>query len=277
MRLRAAFAALLLGTLALVAGGCGSASLEGVAEAASKTASASSVHFSMTLSQSVAGGQPVVVKGSGGFDGPAKKLAMSMDMSGMAAAFGGGLAPGGFEVEAVMDGLVMYLRLPLLDAMLPAGKRWVSMDLAKIGEAAGVNVESLMSVGGNDPRRMLEYLRSATDLEEAGEDTVRGVATTRYRGTLDLQKAIDALPAEQRAAASAAMGLLKQAGLGSVPVQAWVDLEGYVRRIRQTYAYELGGMKSSASLEFDYFGFGQPVDVTVPHAAETVDVSSLGS
>jgi hypothetical protein len=273
MRLRAALALLVLGTLALVASGCGSASLEGVAGAASKTATASSVHFSMTMSQSVPGGQPVVITGSGGFDGPAKKLAMSMDMSAMAAAFGGGrLAPGGFEIEAVMDGLVMYLRMPLLDTMLPPGKRWVSMDLARLGEAAGVNLESLMSVGGNDPRRMLEYLRSATDLEEVGEDTVRGVATTRYRGSLDLERAVDTLPAEQRQAAEAAMGLLKQAGLGSVPVQVWVDEDGYVRRIRQTYSYEFVGVKSSASLELDYFGFGKPVDVTVPPASETVDV-----
>lgn len=278
MGLRGTLAALLAGALALVAGGCGSASLEGVAEAASRTASAESVHFSMTMSQSLPGGQPLVISGSGAFDGPAKKLTMSMDLSGMAAAFGGGsLTPGGLKLEAVMDDLVMYMRMPLLDAMLPAGKRWVRMDLEKLGEQAGVDMQQLMSLGANDPRRMLDYIRTAADLEEAGAETVRGVATTRYRGTIDVAKALEALPAEQRPLAEAAMGMLREAGLDSVPVEVWVDGDGYVRRIRQTYSMELGGRQSAARTELELFGFGTPVDVTVPPAEETVDVSSLGS
>ena len=176
-----------------------------------------------------------------------------------------------------MDGLVMYMRMPLLGALLPGGKQWVRMDLEKVGKAAGLDVQQLMGVGGSDPRRMLDYIRSAADLEEVGEDTVRGVATTRYRGTFDVAKALEALPAEQRPLAEAGMAMLRQAGLDKVPVQVWVDDEGYVRRIRQTYAFELAGQRSSTSVELELFGFGDPVEVTVPSADETVDVSSLGS
>lgn len=278
MGLRATLAALLLSVLAVVATGCGGASLEGVAQAASKTANADSVHFAMTTTQTLPGGQQAAITGEGAFDGPGGKLTMTMDMSSLASAFGGSVPPGGFRIDAVMDDLVMYMRVPALAAFLPAGKQWVRMDLEKLGESAGLNMQQLMSMGGgNDPRRMLDYIRSAADLEEAGEDTVRGVATTRYSGTFDVTKALDALPAEQRPLAEAGMAMLRQAGLDQVPVQVWVDEDDYVRRIRQTYSLKLGGQQSSTSVELEFFGFGDPVNVTIPPADQTVDVSSLGS
>ncbi|HEV2810764.1 MAG TPA: hypothetical protein VGV93_10260 [Acidimicrobiales bacterium] len=87
----------------------------------------------------------------------------------------------------------------------------------------------------------LEYLRSVTDeVTEVGAETVRGVDTTHYRGTVRLAEAGASRERDR------------------YPVEVWVDENGRTRRYRsQTLGTE-------EILVWEFFDFGVEVDLSPP-------------
>jgi hypothetical protein len=255
----------LLASVAALATGC-SAAIDEVAQAATKTGAAPTARFTITISQATPAGQPLVITGRGAFDG-SRRLHLSVDLSRVPS------SPG--SMELVLAGRVMYLRMPSLESRLPAGVHWVSLDLGRLAARAGLDLDTLMRYGGSDPRQSLAALAGLADLHEGGEDTVRGVQTTRYRGTLDVRKALESLP-EQPGGARLAERALEAAGVGEIPTEVWVDRDGWIRRVRQTVAPTLGGVGLPASTEVELFAFGEPVHVALPARGDTVDLSRLG-
>ena len=105
--------------------------------------------------------------------------------------------------------------------------------------------------GGMSPDRLIDVLvKSSKKVEQLGKEVVRGVDTIHYRAHLDAAK----------------LGL----ELGPDPpdelvVEAWVDDDGLVRRIRVPE----GGESNSSSV-VDLYDFGVPVDVKTPEAEDIV-------
>ena len=99
--------------------------------------------------------------------------------------------PGGTEMEMILDGSTFYMRMPALSGAQGLPTEWVSMD---INEAAP-GFESLLSLsqGQNDPTSSLSYLDGITDAEVVGTETVAGVETTHYHGTVDPSEAFHRL------------------------------------------------------------------------------------
>ncbi len=82
---------------------------------------------------------------------------------------------------------------------------------------------------------------TAGDIEEVGPEDVRGVATTRYRMTVDLSDVEGA--AEE--------------GLGeTVPTEVWVGEDGLVRRLRQRLRISDAGQRGEVDFTVEYFDFG---------------------
>ena len=255
----------LLVSAAVLAAGC-SASIDDVAGAATRTSAAPTARFAITISQAVPGAQPLVITGSGAFDG-SQRLRVSIDLSRVPG------SPG--SMELVLAGRVMYMRMPSLESRLPGGVHWVSLDLGRLAAQAGLDLDALTSYGGTDPRQSLDALTGLTDLRKDGRETVRGIETTRYRGTLDVRKALESLPEQPGGTRPLAEQALRAAGVGEIPTEVWVDGDGWVRRLRETVAPRLGGISVPASTELEFFAFGEPVRVEVPARGDTVDASAL--
>jgi hypothetical protein len=154
------------------------------------------------------------------------------------AAFGGSFGDG--EIDGTMetrlvDG-VTYTRatglpdVPGLD--MPDGKQWLAFD---VGSAAA-DVLDWFGAPRAEPLDDLRALAGASEVEEVGTETVRGVETTHYRATGER---------------------------GSMEV--WLDSEDRVRRF-STDGEDL-------TLTYELFAFGEPVEITAPRADE---VASLG-
>ena len=62
-----------------------------------------------------------------------------------------------------------------------------------------------------------------------GKEDVRGVETTHYKGTIDLEEAVANAPAEQREQLER---LLEQSSVTDLPAEAWIDGDGYLRSSR---------------------------------------------
>ena len=173
-------------------GGAVKSTLDPVAAAATKSQQAGG--FLVTTSVTVsAGGREFTMTGSGLFgDG---KGQMNLDMSDLLNQ--AGVAAGtDATIKAIYvteDGdPVMYMKLGFLSAFMPGGKTWVRVDLAKAGKAAGIDFNQLLGGANQSPGDSLALLRSSGEFSEIGKETVDGVETTHYHGTIDLQKAVAA-------------------------------------------------------------------------------------
>jgi hypothetical protein len=118
---------LVLPVVAVLAAGCGSGgsalSLDPVASAATKTQQTGTYSFDYTASMQVLG-QQFSFTGNGQSDTANGRMQMSMDFDGLPAQ----LTQNGSTAEFVLADKVMYLKMPFLSAMLPAGKEWMKVD-----------------------------------------------------------------------------------------------------------------------------------------------------
>ena len=143
-------------------------------------------------------------------------------------------------MEEIFKSATIYVGSPLFAGKLPGGARWIKLDLARVGQALGFDLQQLAG-GQANPAQFLEFLKaSGGSVSAVGEETVRGVGTTRYRGTLDLNKALDVVPSSARAALRSAISKM---GLSSLPVEVWVDAHKLVRRIALALKVPAGGQE----------------------------------
>ena len=206
-----------------------SSALAAVEAAALKTANAGSEHVTLTASATTSG-QNISLTGNGAFDTKNRRGSMHVDVS------AGSITA---ALDEVLVGTSAYIRSPLLTATLPHGKKWLKIDLAKAGKAAGFNLSLLAS---QDPGQALSYLRTLKSVTVVGKETVGGVSTTHYHAVAP----------------------------GSTSYDAWVGDDGYVHQVR---VVTTTGAKVTATTGLS--NFGAAVSVTVPPAAQSYATNSI--
>jgi hypothetical protein len=216
---RRALALLLLALpLAACGGTAGLPSVHPLARAADKTTGVAGAHFALDA-RITALGKPLAVSGTGEIADHGQKLHMRVTVP-MASA----------PIEAVAADGSLYVRGGPVDTF--ANGKWVRVKAA----------DRSFNLGEADPTKLLDYLRSTSNVQKVGAATIRGVATTHYVAHV-------------------------KAGTKSVPLDVWVDGNGLVRRLR------VDSQRVTASV--DLFDFGD-VTVVVPPSSDTVDLSNLG-
>ena len=110
---------------------------------------------------------------------------------------------------------------------------------------------------------------------------IRGVETTRFSGVIDLDQALALSDPAERAALQAQIDELGAYGLGSLPLDVWIDDDGYLRKFTMTFDFsQLGGLAGGPTemyVSLELFNFGDAVSITLPPADEVteIDESSL--
>jgi hypothetical protein len=127
-----------------------------------------------------------------------------------------------------------------------------------------------MQLSGTDPSQSLDLLRAASsDFREVGEEEIRGVQTTHYEGTVDLEKVAEQVPEDAR---ESYRRLMEQSGQREIPMEVWIDEDGLTRRVH--YEQTLGD-GTTMDLTQEYFDFGVEVDVEPPPDEDVLDISDL--
>ena len=186
----------------------------------------------------------------------------------------------GGDIEMVFAGTTYFMQSDLFGAELPEGAEWVSVDLSELTEGSGIDLGGLASQGANDPTNALDALEGvAGEVMEVGDDEVRGVSTTHYTATIDMEEAYQA--AQDAAEEAGTDGPIIDedqfdefvAAYGDAPLETdiWIDDDGLVRR--QTMVIEVMGQDVTQTME--YFDYGEPVEIDIPAADESVDISDL--
>ena len=245
-----------------------------VAQAVASTSSAKSFTFTYSMTVSVAG-ESLTMSGDGSSDLEHKLVAMKLHFDGVTAG-----ASAQADAAFVLDsshGLVEYLHISSLDGHLPAGKSWVKVDVGAIGKKAGIDVSQLQQGDSADPAKMFSFLRQSADPIVVGHETVGGVATTHYRATVDLRRLVAAeADATTRANMQRAIEL---SGVSSYPAEAWIDGDGYLRRMRITIPQACRTRRTPSvatmTMTEELSNFGTDVRIAVPPDASVVDLADL--
>lgn len=215
------------------------------------------------------------------------------------------LEDGGLSMQVVVDGDVAYVRSPLFGMLAgDLGDRWIRVDPDEVAEQAAelgidpsdLDAGDLTSMSGSgmvDPSAMLDWLEGAgAEITDEGTDTVRGVETTKLHATIDVRQLLEtsATP-EQRDELEQSLEQFGSMGAEldglELPLDVYVDAEGIVRRmVVATPAApgdgaDGGGMldelmgSMAMTVTVDFFDLGEPVEITVPDASETVGIAEV--
>jgi hypothetical protein len=268
-------------SIALAAcGSGGTVSADPVANAATKTAKVASYHVTTTTRMRLPNAsKDLTFTGDGVFDPKARRGRMSLDLSQLSQLQGPQGSPYSFGyAQFVLNGTDMYMRIPLLRQLNPVLKPWIKIDLAQGGKAQGVDFSSFLQFGqGGDPTQTLQFLRATGRLQKVGAEDVRGVATTRYKGEIKLKNVPGAAPAKLRPGLRKAVErLIQLTGKTTIPVEVWVDKQGYVRRETYTEELKIQGRKTKVTDSMELYDFGGPVIAPLPPASDVTDLSGAG-
>jgi hypothetical protein len=191
-------------------------------------------------------GQSLSLGGTGAFNDKAHEGQLHLN-------FTAGLA-GSSTLDEIFKDNVIWLRSPLLAGSLPKGKQWLKVDLAKEAQALGFDLKALT---GQTPSDALAKLHFHGHVTTVGKETVDGVETTHY---------------------TEALGLTDQTTKARYKsVDAWVDDQGLVRKVRLDYTTPVTGSQPAHTVvTMTFSDFGVPVSVTPPPPGEVVDASKQG-
>ena len=259
---------------ATILAGCGgdTLSFDPVASAATKTADTQSSRVEFTATMNIDGVGGMAYSGSGVFDGKTRSGALNMrfQMPADVQAQLGGLDPTMQMIMDGHDGLVMYMRSPLFQRF--AGDRWIKVDVAKVAQKEGVDLEALMKSSQADPSQTLGMLKASTDAKPLGYDRVRGVFTTHYTFNVDLER----LAKQHKELRDSLDKIREMTGISSYPAEAWIDDAGRVRRLKIDMSYNtpVGGA-FRMSLTEELYAFGIRVNIHPPDSSQVLDAGSL--
>jgi hypothetical protein len=265
---------------AIVVTGCGSDAPDPIAEAAAATRKSDGAKVAMEVAFEGAGAPGGLnMKADGVADIRAGEMQMELDMGDISKALpnnASNVDPAQLNAELRLVDKVLYTRMGLLSQQLPKGKKWLKLDIEKLGQGLGIDVSQLSQY--NDPTKMLNYLRESGDVDEVGEEDVRGVQTTHYRAKVDLAKATKKLQGAGAASGTGVDQLVKFLGDSKVPVDVWVGDDKLVRRMTMRLSPSGSGAAAanfSMRMNMDLFDYGTPVSVSAPPESEVYDASEL--
>jgi hypothetical protein len=173
------------------------------------------------------------------------------------------------EVQMVSDeeDNMIYLRSEKFGD-LPGGSEWMGLDLS-----LGRDLDQALPVEA-DAKGELELLEEATGgVRKLGRENVRGVPTTRYRGTVALSEQVDR--ARKEGAEEIASYLEKEGS--STRIEAWIDGDGLVRRMRVVGSKPVEGGEGTETIDMqtDFYEFGPVPEIDLPESSEVFDATPL--
>lgn len=287
----AALLALLLLAFGLAACGSDDAPAPGgpdaVARAASATSNAGTAATRITVEARGFGlPRPIAVTGAGVTSLDSSELDLTFDLDPIVKAVAArapeaALLGDGLELRTLVQGSQLRMQVPRIPGLaLPGGATWIGVDAAKAVEALGADAKVLTTAFRVDPASQLDALAKSGAVKEIGTADLDGEEVRRYAGSLSQEESLAAVPEADRAAVRKALETLTAGGGAAakdleVPVEAWVDGDGMIRREQlslDTPAQD-GVAAGKLMVRVDYSDFGRELDLRLPPAGDTYDAT----
>ena len=248
-----------IGGAAVAVSGCGASQvIDPVARAAAITASAPGYRMSavMTISSPSA---RVTATMRGSIDTAAGAGTMNLIES-----------VGGANVTApvVFSHRNFWMRSAAIPgaSALAGGKAWIYVDMSKALAAMGVG--SLP--GTTDPTVFIGYLNAVgANPAVVGKLSIHGVKTTEYRAVVNL----DHYAKLGHASTQTVSAMEAALGRHTLPVEAWLDAQDRVRRLRVSFPECVAGSKVQFTMTLGIYGFGPQPTVQIPSRSDVYNVT----
>ena len=165
---------------------------------------------------------------------------------------GRGLSP----CEMISQGTIVYVK----SREAAGGKHWVKVDIAKV---TGIDPSALSS----DPSAQLDYLKSVTGtVKVLGHEDIRGVSTTHYQYTLDVNQFMARLPSSSTR--QQMQSALRELGITAFPLNTWIDEDGLPRRVSFDWKTTKQGATFDLSTRIDTYDYGTSASISPPGAGD---------
>jgi hypothetical protein len=244
---------------------CGGGDLsprDALLEARTKTGEVKTYRVAMSGTTTAPGAGEIAFEGDGEFAGGRGRMTMDMQQVG--------------EIEIVMAGLVMYMRMELLRQQAPELKPWIEIDLRRVGEEIGVDFQALMQLSRQqDPTQSLQQLEAAGEVEEVGAEDVRGQETTHYKTTIDLERQAELVEQDNPEAAKSIRKTIQLTGQRRVPMDVWVDSDQLVRRLKWTQKTPAGEQQATTTMTMELYDFGADIEIELPPRDQVMTFEEL--
>jgi hypothetical protein len=175
------------------------------------------------------------------------------------------------RIKMILTSTAIYLHEASLAGQL--GKPWVKVDLSALSALAGTSGASLakliQSLQSNNFTSQAQLFTGAENTRLAGTQTVDGVTTTEYMGSLTAAAALKALPAGFRQALAPELQAL---GNSPVSFREWVDGQHHVRKMAEVE--KVNG--DTVTTTINITAINQPVSITLPPASQTFLIQGSG-
>ncbi|MBC7375323.1 MAG: hypothetical protein H7323_15145 [Frankiales bacterium] len=225
-----------------------------VQTAAQSTAETGSSKFALTSTTAI-GGQNVTFSGEGAFDYTAKTGQLMFKVPGQGRSAGG-------TIEQRIVGPDLYLTLPQTPG---------TFYRLKVADVAGTSLG-----GSTDPIASLRALEGVSAVSKVGDEQVRGVQTTHFRGSYDVAQAIAKATGAAKTVLESTLGA---SSLKQVPFDAFLDGQGRIVRFEQQIELPASaatrGQALTSKTVLELFDFGTTVKVVAPPAAKVKDGAPL--
>ncbi|GLZ07588.1 hypothetical protein Acsp03_50540 [Actinomadura sp. NBRC 104412] len=238
---------------------------EALIKASQKTGQADSFKADLTVSDPANGGSSVSATARFRLE-PALAFSARLDEVRR-----GGQAVPGIKGQAIYTGDVLYAKVPQLVRFVADGKPWVKVNVSQAGRQAGFDVKGLVDqLRKVNPAEQTTMLTGSKDARRVGTESVDGVQTTHYTGTVTVQDALSRLDAQTRDRVR--QWFPEGAGNERFAFDLWTDKDQLPRKLVTKDAD--GG--HGGTLTVRYSDYGKSFKVSPP-PADQVGEFSLGS
>ncbi|HEX6472498.1 MAG TPA: hypothetical protein VF069_25635 [Streptosporangiaceae bacterium] len=195
---------------------------------------------------------------------PSVAFTMNVDKMSM----GGQSMPVG-AIQVVFVDKVIYMKSPQL-SQATGGKPWLKLDLGKQAQQSGFSLDALMNQSEQvNPAEQTKMLTASKDVRQVGTETVNGVKTTHYTGSITISEALAKLDAKAR---QQLQKVYNQAGADKINFDLWADDQQLPRKLTTRLAIP----QATTSSTIIYEDYGTPVHVSAPPADQVGQLRGLG-
>lgn len=171
--------------------------------------------------------------------------------------------PGG--ERAILLGDTFYAKVPQQLTAFTNGKPWVKFSISQASKQSGVDLDGVIKKA--NPAEQTKIFTGSKDARRVGTESVDGVRTTHYHGTLTPQQATSLDPQARKAFQE----FYQRSGARTVTFDLWVGKDNLPRKLVTRFAAQHG----TATSTMVFSDYNKTVTVSPPPASEVTDGNQL--
>lgn len=142
----------------------------------------------------------------------------------------GGRTVPGAKGQALFTDDVLYAKVPKFAKFVSDGKPWLKIDVNQMAQRTGFDVQGMIQqIQQVDPAEQTKMFTGSKDARRVGTESVDGVKTVHYSGTVTVQDALKQLDAQSREKVS--KWLPKDHANSKINFDLWTDGDNLPRKV----------------------------------------------